>query len=138
MLPRLLLALLLLTGCSELSAPEPAGPLTGDALVEALQAGGLVVYLRHAATDDAPDGLPTDPCSRQRGLTEAGRQQARDIGAAVRALDRAWMSGAYAIPVYNVREQWLARWNRIERPQSTSLVGMLPETWWARPSPDRK
>lgn len=94
MLPRLLLALLLLTGCSELSAPEPAGPLTGDALVEALQAGGLVVYLRHAATDDAPDGLPTDPCSRQRGLTEAGRQQARDIGAAVRALD---------IPVGEVR-----------------------------------
>jgi peptide/nickel transport system substrate-binding protein len=61
-----------------------------------------------------------------------------DFVAAVRALDRAWMSGAYAIPVYNVREQWLARWNRIERPQSTALVGILPETWWARPSPDRK
>jgi peptide/nickel transport system substrate-binding protein len=61
-----------------------------------------------------------------------------DFTAAVRALDRAWMAGAYAIPVYNVREQWLARWNRIERPQSTALVGILPETWWARPSPDRK
>ncbi|WP_233026373.1 extracellular solute-binding protein [Rhodopseudomonas boonkerdii] len=61
--------------------------------------------------------------------------------AAVHALDRAWMSGAYAIPLYNVREQWLARWNRIERPKATSLVGILPETWWARPSPappDRK
>ena len=61
-----------------------------------------------------------------------------DFVAAVRALDRAWMSGAYAIPLYNVREQWLARWNRIELPQATSLVGTLPETWWARPSPDRK
>lgn len=64
-----------------------------------------------------------------------------DFVAAVHALDRAWMSGAYAIPLYNVREQWLARWNRIERPQATSLVGILPETWWARPSPappDRK
>ncbi len=64
-----------------------------------------------------------------------------DFVAAVHALDRAWMSGAYAIPLYNVREQWLARWNRIERPQATSLVGILPETWWARPPPappDRK
>lgn len=87
MVARLLLAVLLLTGCSGLAAPEPEGPLTGDALVEALEDGGLVVYLRHAITDgDAPDGLPTDPCSQQRGLTEEGRQQARDIGAAVRAL----------------------------------------------------
>lgn len=87
MVARLLLAVLLLTGCSELSPPEPEGPLTGDALVEALQDGGLVLYLRHAITDDSPDGQPGDPCSRQRGLTEEGRQQARDIGAAVRALD---------------------------------------------------
>ena len=88
MVLRLLLAVLLLTGCSGLSAPSPEGPLTGDALVEALQDGGLVLYLRHAATDDdAADGLPTDDCSRQRGLTDAGRQQAREIGAAIRSLD---------------------------------------------------
>ena len=37
---------------------------------------------------------------------------------AVRALDRVLMSGFYAIPVYNVQEQWIARWNRIERPGS--------------------
>src|SRR6185369_3597124 len=35
---------------------------------------------------------------------------------AVRALDRVLMSGFYAIPVFNVQEQWIARWNRIERP----------------------
>lgn len=88
MVVRLLLAVLLLSGCSGLSAPSPEGPLTGDVLVEALQDGGLVVYLRHAITDDdAPDGLPSDPCSQQRGLTDSGRQQARDIGAAVRSLD---------------------------------------------------
>lgn len=63
-----------------------------------------------------------------------------DFVAAVRALDRAWMAGAYAIPLFNVRDQWLARWNRIERPPATALVGTLPETWWAKPSPapDRK
>jgi peptide/nickel transport system substrate-binding protein len=61
---------------------------------------------------------------------------ARDHGtfvSAVRSLDRALMSGFYAIPVFNIREQWIARWNRIERPQATALTGYLPETWWYRP-----
>jgi peptide/nickel transport system substrate-binding protein len=51
---------------------------------------------------------------------------------AVRALDRVLMSGFYAIPVYNVQEQWIARWNRIERPTTTALTGYLPETLWQR------
>jgi peptide/nickel transport system substrate-binding protein len=57
---------------------------------------------------------------------------------AVRALDRALMSGFYAIPVFNVQEQWLARWNRIERPATTALTGYLPETWWQKPEPQQK
>ena len=52
---------------------------------------------------------------------------------AVRALDRALMSGCYAIPVFNVPQQWIARWNRIERPKAISLSGYLPETWWSKP-----
>lgn len=52
---------------------------------------------------------------------------------AVRALDRVLMSGFYAIPLYNAAEQWIARWNRIERPSATALSGYLPETWWQRP-----
>jgi peptide/nickel transport system substrate-binding protein len=60
---------------------------------------------------------------------------ARDRGvfvSAVRSLDRVLISGFYAIPVFNIREQWIARWNRIERPQTTALTGYLPETWWYR------
>jgi peptide/nickel transport system substrate-binding protein len=60
-------------------------------------------------------------------------RQRPDFVDAVRALDRVLMSGFYAIPVYNVREQWIARWNRIERPAATALTGYLPETWWRRP-----
>ena len=56
-----------------------------------------------------------------------------DFVSAVRALDRALMSGFYAIPVINVQEQWIARWNRIERPVATALTGYLPETWWQKP-----
>jgi len=52
---------------------------------------------------------------------------------AVRALDRALMSGFYAIPVFNLGDQWIARWNRIERPSETALVGYLPESWWQKP-----
>ncbi|EKS38055.1 extracellular solute-binding protein [Afipia broomeae] len=52
---------------------------------------------------------------------------------AVRALDRALISGFYAIPLYNVQQQWLARWNRIERPKVTAVSGFLPETWWSKP-----
>ena len=57
---------------------------------------------------------------------------------AVRALDRALMSGFYAIPLFNAGEQWIARWNRIERPERTSLTGYLPETWWQKPDPQPK
>jgi peptide/nickel transport system substrate-binding protein len=57
---------------------------------------------------------------------------------AVRALDRVLMSGFYAIPLYNAQEQWIARWNRIERPATAALSGYLPETWWQRPQPSQK
>jgi len=56
---------------------------------------------------------------------------------AVRALDRVLMAGFYAIPVFSVQEQWIARWNRIERPEAKALAGYLPESWWYRPSQQR-
>lgn len=56
-----------------------------------------------------------------------------DFVDAVRALDRVLISGFYVVPVYSIREQWIARWNRIERPKDTALTGYLPETWWYRP-----
>jgi peptide/nickel transport system substrate-binding protein len=62
----------------------------------------------------------------------------RDFVSAVRALDRTLMSGFYAIPLFNAQEQWIARWNRIERPQATALTGYLPETWWRRPLAQHK
>jgi len=57
---------------------------------------------------------------------------------AVRALDRTLMSGFYAIPLLNEQEQWIARWNRIERPGATALTGYLPETWWQKPDAQPK
>jgi phosphohistidine phosphatase SixA len=67
--------------------------LTGPALVEALRQGGYVIYFRHAATDySIPESQQGEAwwqsCDPQvvRNLSEAGRQQARAIGEAFRAL----------------------------------------------------
>lgn len=55
-----------------------------------------------------------------------------DFVAATRALDRVLLSGFYVIPLYYPPVQWVARWQRIAHPQSTSLYGYLPESWWAK------
>lgn len=63
--------------------------LEGKALVEALRQGGYVLYLRHAATDFGQnDDAMTDfaDCKQQRNLTDAGRAEARAIGAAMKEL----------------------------------------------------
>lgn len=61
------------------------------------------------------------------------RAQTRaDVVTAVRALDRALLSGFYTVPLFHLPDQWLARWTTIERPQVTSLSGYAPETWWRK------
>ena len=56
-----------------------------------------------------------------------------DFVAAVRALDRVLISGFYVIPLFHLPAQWVARWDTIGRPATTSLYGYLPETWWHKP-----
>jgi peptide/nickel transport system substrate-binding protein len=58
-----------------------------------------------------------------------------DFVAAVRALDRLLISGAYTIPLFHLPAQWIARWTRIETPATPSLYGFLPETWWSAQAP---
>lgn len=89
MTARLLLCLLLLTGCSGVEAPEPEGPLSGERLVEALRDGGYVVVVRHTETTEGGTDDPKrlEDCTIQRNLSPAGRQQATDLGDAVEELD---------------------------------------------------
>jgi peptide/nickel transport system substrate-binding protein len=49
---------------------------------------------------------------------------------AVRAYDRALMSGQYMIPLYHLKNRWVARRNYIERPEQTPLYGFQYQTWW--------
>lgn len=83
------------------SAAIPAAtPLAPTELLERLRAGGYTIHFRHALTDhNRPDiaAAITSPacvelgdcgdCSQQRNLSEAGREQARKIGLAIRALN---------------------------------------------------
>nr|WP_024326928.1 histidine phosphatase family protein [Thioalkalivibrio sp. AKL19] len=60
-----------------------ADTLAPEALIERLQAGGLVVYWRHAATDRSHDDYDLsdmDDCEGQRNLSTRGREQARQVG----------------------------------------------------------
>jgi hypothetical protein len=69
-------------------AQSPA-PLEGPALLDALKRGGYVIYFRHTSTDFSQNdaGMASyDDCARQRNLTDAGRAEARDIGAAIARL----------------------------------------------------
>ena len=75
--------LLLLLGCSEVSAEDP------PELVSGLKQGGYVVVFRHVATDDSQKDIypfDFDDMKAQRQLSEKGREMARQIGAAVKKL----------------------------------------------------
>jgi peptide/nickel transport system substrate-binding protein len=56
-----------------------------------------------------------------------------DVVAAVRALDRVLISGAYTVPLFHHADDWIAYWTRIQHPAATSESGFLPETWWQQP-----
>lgn len=88
MTARLLLCLLLLTGCAAVDTPEPDGPLSGERLVEELRDGGYVIVIRHTATEAGGVDDPTrvEDCAPQRELSEEGRRQARDLGRAIEDL----------------------------------------------------
>jgi peptide/nickel transport system substrate-binding protein len=55
-----------------------------------------------------------------------------DFVASVRALDRILISGTYAVPLFYLPEQWIARWTRVAHPDKTSLSGYSLPTWWAK------
>lgn len=89
-------------GLRPVTAQTPAGA----ALVEALRAGGLVLFFRHADTR----GEPCDSSFRlgdragQRNLSPAGRDQAARIGVALAALRIPVEVPVLAGPVFRARD----------------------------------
>jgi phosphohistidine phosphatase SixA len=90
-----------------------------DALWALLRAGGHVVMIRHSTTDPGagdPPGFRLEDCATQRNLNEAGREQARRIGAAFRAR---------GIPIAGVLS---SRWCRCL--ETARLAFGRVEPWW--------
>lgn len=102
---RLLLSLLLLTGCAAVEKPQPEGTLSGARLVDELRDGGYVIVVRHTATEEGGVDDPTqlEDCAPQRELSDQGRQQARDLGRAIDDL-RIPIGRAVASPYCRTRE----------------------------------
>jgi len=79
---------------------QPSAPTTRP-IVRSLQAGGHTLLMRHALSDTAINQQELlRSCATQRNLTRAGREQARAIGRAIRAL---------RIPIGEVRASPLCR-----------------------------
>lgn len=53
--------------------------------------------------------------------------------AAVRAEDRLLTSGFYMVPFFDAGGQWVARWNKIGRPEAQPLPGFEATTLWRNP-----
>ena len=62
----------------------PSRAVADETLWQLLRGGGQVVLMRHAVTTPGvgdPAGFKLDDCSTQRNLTDAGRDDARRVGA---------------------------------------------------------
>jgi len=53
--------------------------------------------------------------------------------AAVRALDRLLISGAYMIPTQHNPKKWVAHWNYLQHPDVQPLTGYDLSAWWRKP-----
>ena len=83
----LLAVALLGAGAPALAQWKPA--LEGKALLTALRGGGYILYFRHTSTDFGQNDEKMtgyEDCATQRNLTDAGRDEARAIGAEIREL----------------------------------------------------
>jgi len=88
-----------------INTTEITGPLQDAALVQALRKGGLLLWMSHTERDDrsgvvTPEQATSHDCAAQSELTDTGRQHAKQIGAAIRALQ---------LPISAVRTARLCR-----------------------------
>ncbi|XYJ10600.1 histidine phosphatase family protein [Telluria sp. B2] len=95
-----------------------AAELGSEALWQRLRAGGAIVLMRHAATTPGigdPPGFELGKCVTQRKLSDAGRRDARAIGAAFRS--RGVNPGAV----------WSSRWCRCLETARLAFGQVQPE-----------
>ncbi len=105
--------------------------------VQSLSPGNEQAFYFGAAAADTPGsrnymGVRSPALDAAISALISVQDEARFVSSA-RMLDRILISGAYAVPLFHTPGQWLARWSRIAHPQTPSLYGSQPETWWRVP-----
>ncbi len=74
---------------AQTATPPFVEKLATPALLKQLQAGGLVLYMRHGNTDNSkPDAVPKvdlNDCATQRPLNDEGRRTAAQVGKYIKA-----------------------------------------------------
>lgn len=84
-----LLAALVLAGSALAQTSVPSWDLPAVQLLAEMRAGGRIIYFRHTATDFSENDSRMksyEDCAGQRNLIDKGRDDARKIGLAIRAL----------------------------------------------------
>ena len=115
------LALLLL-------APAPALAQQSADLLGALRAGGHIIYFRHADTDHSQTdqrGMRLEDCTTQRNLTDRGREHARELGEAIRALEIP-IGAVLASPLCRTMETATLAFGAARQAMATREGGPLP------------
>ncbi|MFO1351847.1 MAG: histidine phosphatase family protein [Gammaproteobacteria bacterium] len=107
---------LLILMVSALCAPPVWTAESDAALIDKLRQGGYVIYIRHTATDMAQQDTTNDydDCAKQRNLTDQGREQARALGTAFKALKIA-VGRVIASPFCRTRETAQLAFGEFER-----------------------
>jgi len=106
-----------------MSPQASAADLTS--LVSSLKGGGHVIVFRHVATDDSQKDIYPfrfDDMSAQRQLSEAGREMARQLGAAIKRL------GVPIGEVYTSRLNRAVETGRLVTGKDTSPVDELTDS----------
>jgi hypothetical protein len=106
---RLWLPLVLVLALSMIGGARAEG-LSGAALLDALRAGGVTIYFRHAQTNwnqsdraETVNDITSCAPERMRQLSSAGRETAKRVGAAIRAIGLA-VSSVRSSPYCRARE----------------------------------
>jgi phosphohistidine phosphatase SixA len=120
--------LALLAPAAALAQQVTSPPLAGADLLATLRAGGLILYFRHADTDHSQNDqrmTSVEDCTTQRNLTDRGRERARAVGEAIRALGVP-IGAVLASPLCRTVETAMLAFGSAQKSAAVREAGPLP------------